>query len=107
MARGYYLALTFGTLLSSQGADAQQLHPLGLHRQRLVHLTPSAAACSLGVLAAGPRGGFLRIHVQSTGQKSQKAATRNRVTTLLSAGFQLNSWVLQSRAGSNNTLVQK
>ena len=30
------MALTFGTLLSSQGADAQQLHPLGLHRQRLV-----------------------------------------------------------------------
>src|SRR4051794_9367213 len=29
-ARGYYLALTFGTLLSSQGADAQQLDPLGL-----------------------------------------------------------------------------
>src|SRR6185436_20866189 len=28
---GYYLALTFGTLLSSQGADAQQLHPRGLH----------------------------------------------------------------------------
>ena len=29
-ARGYYLALTFGTLLSSQGADAQKLYPLGL-----------------------------------------------------------------------------
>ncbi|RBY87033.1 hypothetical protein DQ244_16945, partial [Blastococcus sp. TBT05-19] len=27
---GYYLALTFGTLLSSQGADAQQLDPSGL-----------------------------------------------------------------------------
>ena len=24
---GYYLALTFGTLLSSQRADAQQIHP--------------------------------------------------------------------------------
>src|SRR4051794_23889898 len=29
-ARGYYLALTFGTLLSSQGADAQQSGPRGL-----------------------------------------------------------------------------
>src|SRR4051794_26486119 len=28
--RGCYLALTFGTLLSSQGADAQQLDPRGL-----------------------------------------------------------------------------
>src|SRR3954451_18293784 len=30
-ARGYYLALTFGTLLSSQGADAQKLDPSGPH----------------------------------------------------------------------------
>src|SRR5919107_2361679 len=29
---GYYLALTFGTLLSSQRADAQQLGPSGLPR---------------------------------------------------------------------------
>src|SRR3954462_3992688 len=29
-ARGYYLALTFGTLLSSQRADARKLHPHGL-----------------------------------------------------------------------------
>src|SRR5690349_9124127 len=29
-ARGYYLALTFGTLLSSQRADAQQVDPHGL-----------------------------------------------------------------------------
>src|SRR3954452_13907986 len=28
--RGCYLALTFGTLLSSQGADALQLEPFGL-----------------------------------------------------------------------------
>src|SRR5215213_8950064 len=28
---GYYLALTFGTLLSSQGADAQKLDPRGRH----------------------------------------------------------------------------
>ncbi|WP_233492098.1 hypothetical protein, partial [Blastococcus sp. TF02A-30] len=27
---GYYLALTFGTLLSSQRADAQKTHPHGL-----------------------------------------------------------------------------
>ena len=30
----YYLALTFGTLLSSQGADAQELNPPG-HRPQL------------------------------------------------------------------------
>src|SRR3954451_1773986 len=32
--RGYYLALTFGTLLSSQGADAQKLQPSGLRSRR-------------------------------------------------------------------------
>ncbi len=32
--RACYLALTFGTLLSSQGADAQEPHPHGL-RSRL------------------------------------------------------------------------
>src|SRR3954471_18334969 len=30
-----YLALTFGTLLSSQGTDAQQHHPHGLRHRRL------------------------------------------------------------------------
>src|SRR6476646_4161820 len=34
-ARGYYLALTFGTLLSSQGADAQKLDPRGLRVWRI------------------------------------------------------------------------
>src|SRR3954471_17348131 len=40
-ARGYYLALTFGTLLSSQRADARKLHPHGLRSRRLlvVHRT--------------------------------------------------------------------
>src|SRR5881628_3174927 len=33
--REYYLALTFGTLLSSQGADARELRPLGLRSRRL------------------------------------------------------------------------
>src|SRR5688572_17619688 len=38
---GYYLALTFGTLLSSQRADVQELRPRGLHSRRLlvVHRT--------------------------------------------------------------------
>src|SRR5918994_2867713 len=38
---GYYLALTFGTLLSSQRADAQKLRPRGLRSRRLlvVHRT--------------------------------------------------------------------
>src|SRR4051795_8086730 len=34
-ARGYYLALTFGTLLSSQGADAHEPRPSGLRSRRL------------------------------------------------------------------------
>src|SRR3954451_2069427 len=33
--RGCYLALTFGTLLSSQGADAQRTGPFGLRPWRL------------------------------------------------------------------------
>src|SRR3954452_20516406 len=36
----YYLALTFGTLLSSQGTDAHQPHPERRRRWRLVHTTP-------------------------------------------------------------------
>src|SRR4051812_18259845 len=32
---GYYLALTFGTLLSSQGADAHKPRPSGLRSRRL------------------------------------------------------------------------
>src|SRR3954451_20796378 len=38
---GYYLALTFGTLLSSQRADAQELRPSGLRSRRflVVHRT--------------------------------------------------------------------
>src|SRR5438093_678476 len=40
--RGYYLALTFGTLLSSQGADAQKLDPFGFRHWRLSHYTPLA-----------------------------------------------------------------
>src|SRR3954453_13257186 len=38
--RGCYLALTFGTLLSSQGADAPQPRPRGLHRGRLLSVAP-------------------------------------------------------------------
>src|SRR3954452_4168023 len=45
---GYYLALTFGTLLSSQGADAHALHPHGL---------PSWLDCpTLRRFPASPRG---------------------------------------------------
>ena len=50
---GYYLALTFGTLLSSQGADAQKLNPLGLHLGRLVRLY---AVLRIGVTPGGPTG---------------------------------------------------
>jgi hypothetical protein len=46
------LALTFGTLLSSQGADAQKIDPLGL-RFWLEVLLYAASGCS-------PRGGLVR-----------------------------------------------
>src|SRR3954466_5793081 len=42
-ARGYYLALTFGTLLSSQGADTHEPRPSGLRSRRRFHVTPPAA----------------------------------------------------------------
>src|SRR3954467_4080476 len=63
--RGCYLALTFGTLLSSQGADAQQLDPLGLsslaecptlRRDRLFPLGDHPAGLS------APRGASRTIH---------------------------------------------
>src|SRR3712207_9568628 len=39
-----YLALTFGTLLSSQGADARDSRPVGLRSRRLFHVTPLAVS---------------------------------------------------------------
>src|SRR3954452_12481922 len=42
---GYYMALTFGTLLSSQGPDAQKLRPRGLHLWRLSMLRPASRRC--------------------------------------------------------------
>jgi hypothetical protein len=63
---GYYLALTFGTLLSSQGADAQKVDPRGLRLWRLVRLY---AVLRIGVtrgvtprLASRPRGAGRTIH---------------------------------------------
>ncbi len=54
------MALTFGTLLSSQGADAQQLHPSGLRRRQLVPLyavRPGSAPLGVRALAlAGASG---------------------------------------------------
>src|SRR3954465_2450078 len=72
---GYYLALTFGTLLSSQGTDAQQLHPHGLHRQRLVHLTPSAGPATPGGAGRCPRGRVRRIDQVRTGGRSCQTTT--------------------------------
>src|SRR3712207_3943927 len=54
-----YLALTFGTLLSSQRADAQRLDPLGLRLWRLVPLYAVFGVSHPGVLSAalpGPSG---------------------------------------------------
>src|SRR5690349_9229902 len=52
-ARGYYLALTFGTLLSSQRADAQKLHP----RRGLV---PGWMSNTTPVSSDSPPGGLVR-----------------------------------------------
>src|SRR4030095_1337576 len=49
---GYYLALTFGTLLSSQGADAQKLNPHGPRRWQEVPLY--AGFQQLPIRGAGP-----------------------------------------------------
>src|SRR3954451_15027576 len=51
-ARGYYLALTFCTLLSSQGADAQKLDPSGLRSWLEVQLY--AGFQQLPIRGAGP-----------------------------------------------------
>src|ERR1700712_5566350 len=52
---GYYLALTFGTLLSSQGADAQKVDPLGLRLRRLVRLY---SVLRIGVTRGSHRAGL-------------------------------------------------
>src|SRR3954454_677940 len=65
-ARGYYLALTFGTLLSSQGADAHEPRPSGLRSRRLFHVTPPAAmvkprVCDPGRLASSSDARYNRL----------------------------------------------
>jgi hypothetical protein len=62
---GYYLALTFGTLLSSQRADAQEIHPSGLHsRLDVQHYAgfqrPHQGGWSGG--PSGPRGAWRTVH---------------------------------------------
>src|SRR3954469_17987828 len=64
--REYYLALTFGTLLSSQGADAHQIHPSGLHRWRLVQPTPHSTVGSAWIFPPAPRGGLARRSMNVT-----------------------------------------
>src|SRR5918998_1000320 len=59
------LALTFGTLLSSQGTDAQRFDPLGLRLWRLVLLYAVFGVLHPGVLSAtlpGPSGAKRTIH---------------------------------------------
>ena len=59
------MALTFGTLLSSQGADAQRLDPLGLRLWRLVPLYAVFGVLHPGVLSAalpGPSGAKRTLH---------------------------------------------
>src|SRR3954465_8545402 len=53
-AQGYYLALTFGPLLSSQGADAHEPRPSGLRSRRLSILRLAEhRSLPRGVLSAG------------------------------------------------------
>src|SRR3954451_3112547 len=72
-ARGYYLALTFGTLLSSQGADAQRLDPRGLRRWRKSYPTPRPGGPSKGAPPAGlparaaPQESYVRREAVSNG----------------------------------------
>src|SRR3954464_10542969 len=54
--RGCYLALTFGTLLSSQGADAQQRYPLGFGHWRLCPTVRRSRRCSPSGFLRGPSG---------------------------------------------------
>src|SRR3954454_6772654 len=54
--RGCYLALTFGTLLSSQGADAQQLDPFGFSSLATSHGAPLAGSEHLRGFSAAPEG---------------------------------------------------
>ncbi|SOD92841.1 hypothetical protein SAMN06272739_0037, partial [Blastococcus haudaquaticus] len=64
---GYYLALTFGTLLSSQRADAQQLHPIrGFPAGWMSNTTPVSSNSPPGGLdrqtVSGPRGAWRTLH---------------------------------------------
>src|SRR3954447_5937552 len=51
--RGCYLALTFGTLLSSQGTDAHRHGPCGLRRWRRSYPTPRPSSPPEGNPPAG------------------------------------------------------
>src|SRR4051812_38025246 len=79
LARGYYLALTFGTLLSSQGADAQKLDPSGPHNWLDVQLyagfqkPPTRGTWSGG--PSGPRGAKRTLHhLQAPSQGGSRGA---------------------------------
>ena len=56
---GYYLALTFGTLLSSQRADVQELRPRGLHSRRLLVVRRTTVSSPQGA-ARRPTKGLAR-----------------------------------------------
>src|SRR3954447_3833005 len=51
-----YLALTFGTLLSSQGADARQLGPFGLSSLATFPTVRRSRGCSPAWVLRGPWG---------------------------------------------------
>src|SRR4051794_28923457 len=71
--RGCYLALTFGTLLSSQGADAQQLDPFGFSSLATSHGAPLAG---VNTCVGSPRPGRA-----SAAQQERRYTTRRALCT--------------------------
>src|SRR3954447_5276339 len=71
--RGCYLALTFGTLLSSQGADAQQLDPFGFSSLATSHGAPLAG---VNTCVGSPR-----PRRASAAQQERRYTTRSALCT--------------------------
>ena len=74
------MALTFGTLLSSQGADAHHPEPFGSIRGNLWNITRSVSQCQTDLLV--PRspisGGFRPLFCPGGGSSLQRFGPRFR-----------------------------
>src|SRR3954453_13433096 len=76
-ARGYYLALTFGTLLSSQGADAHELDPSGLPSWLDVPLAPVSSNPLRGGLDRRPSRAARRRENDTRPRRTPAAGSRS------------------------------